>query len=61
MEGMDNSDGDFSLYAYCFTLLHTNSAYFNQPKALPISESHITTMFTVPQWQVTAKEFTEVC
>jgi len=51
MEGMDNSAGDFSLSAYCSILLHTNLVYFNQPKAPPISESHITTMFTVPEWQ----------
>jgi len=48
---MDNSAGDFSLFAYCFILLHTNLAYFNQPKALPIPESHITTQFTVPERQ----------
>jgi len=59
--GMDNRAGDFSLSAYCFTLLHTNSAYFNQPKALPISERRITTMFKVPEWQMTAEEYTEVC
>jgi len=51
MEGMDNSAGDISLSAYCFILLHANLAYFNQPKALPINESHITTRFTVPEWQ----------
>ena len=51
MEGMDNSAEDFSLSAYRFMLLHNNLAYFNQSKALPISESHITTMSAVPEWQ----------
>jgi hypothetical protein len=48
---MDNSAGDFSFSAYCNILLHINLAYFNQPKAFPTSESHITTRFTVPEWQ----------
>jgi hypothetical protein len=48
---MDNSAGDFSISACCFNLLDTNFAYFNQPKALPISEIHITNTFTVPEWQ----------
>jgi hypothetical protein len=51
MDRKNNSAGDFSPSAYCFILLHTNLAYFNQPKALPISESCITIMLTVPEWQ----------
>jgi hypothetical protein len=61
MEGMDTSDGDFSVSAYRFILFHTNLTYFNQHK-------HFQLVKVIPllgsQYQngkMTAEEYTEVC